>query len=102
MTKSALVPLFSLVAFTAGLLLGKGYEPGELTRRNVSPEDWLVVVRSDPDGPHVDVKNNWLVISLSHPSEAVRLRRWIQAHGVAVGQGWLEKGRLLPQDDDDR
>ena len=101
MTRSALVPLFSVVAFTAGLLLGKGYEPGELTRRNVCPEDWLVVVRSDPDGPHVDVKNNWLVISLSQPSEAVRLRRWIHAHGVAVAQGWWEKGMLVPDNEDD-
>jgi hypothetical protein len=101
MTRLALVPLFLLVAFTAGLLVGKRHDQGEFTRRNVCPEDWLVVVRSDPDGPHVDVKNNWLVISLSHPSEVIRLRRWIQAHGVAVGQGWWEKGMLVPQKEDD-
>jgi len=102
MTKRVLVPLFLLVAFTAGLLLGKRYEPAELTRRNVGPEDWLVVVRSDPDGPRVDVKNNGLVITLSQPSEVIRLRHWLQAHAVAVGQGWWDKGMLVPQNDDDR
>src|SRR5262245_45674422 len=63
MTKTARVALFLLVAFTAGILLGKRLEPAGSPRRNVGPEDWLVVVRSDPDGPRVVVKNNWMVIS---------------------------------------
>ena len=40
----------------------------------------------------------WAVFAFQKPEEAARLRRWLQAHGRAVGRGLLEKGPP-PRDD---
>jgi hypothetical protein len=71
------------------------------------PGDHVVLIRHDPDGAHLrppllpvrSPEAAPLVLAFPDRRQSVRLRRWLHAHGRAIGQGWLEKA-LAPATDD--